>query len=71
MTLTHLNTRGLKRTVRTTYQNKFQVIGFDPWLSPNKFETLDEAKAEIQKMNFSDRMTVQTLTLRTIIRIKP
>lgn len=68
MTLQNSDQNGLRRVMKTTYQNQFQVIGFQPWLSPNKFQTLAEAKAELSKMSFNENMTVTTLVNRVIVR---
>jgi len=65
MTVTN---HGMNKSVKTIYQNQFQVIGYSPWLSKCQFETLTEAENEIRNLHFTDAMKVITTVRRVVVR---
>lgn len=69
MTLQREDQLGLRKVLRTTYQNQFQLVGFKPWLSPYQYVTREAAQKEIENMNFRDTMTVTTLVRQVVVRI--
>lgn len=70
MTLQYGNEKGVRKVLKTYYQNQFQLEGYAPWCSSFQYETYDDAVSALSGMHFMPEMKVTTITKRVILRVE-